>query len=155
MRVDCIVSLACCNWDCRVSHLWRTTKTIRVLSRIWREIFWTTKDTSPLYITEGYSSMMVGDTQIDDPWLGTVPQIDDGPLWRCRGLSCWEIWWIKWSHRTFNLVAYFIGVTTQGWMGPRFYSHSGRNAKILVCGSRVAQNYHHLGGVVCLFCIDV
>ena len=39
--------------------------------------------------------------------------------------------------------------------GPCFYSHSGRNAKILVCGGRVALDYHPLGGVVCLFRADV
>ena len=98
---------------------------------------------------------MVGDTQTDDPWLGIVLQIDDGLLQQFIGLSCWEIWWMKWSHWSFNRVSDFMGIMTQRWMGPCFRSHSGRNADILVCGDRVAQDYHHLGGVVCLFCVDV
>ena len=102
MWVDYIVSSTCCNWDRRVSHLWRTIGVVRFLLGIRRESVWTAKDTGSWCSIEGYSSSMVGDTQTDNLWLGEVPQIDDGPLWRCRGLSCWEIslqdiWGIKWA----------------------------------------------------------
>ena len=92
MRVDYIVSSTCYDWDCWVSHLWTTARAIRVLLGIWREGVWTTKDTGSWCSTKGYFSLMVGDTQTDDPWLGVVPQIDDGLFWWCRGLSWWEIW---------------------------------------------------------------
>ena len=75
VRVDYTVFLTCCDWDCRVAHLWRTTGTIWVLLRIWRECVWTAKDTSSWCTTEGYSSSMVGDTQVDYPWLWAVPQV--------------------------------------------------------------------------------